>query len=130
MVVVCDGISMYDMRTTFKGVTGEAVGYGEAVFVAQDGLIYLCDNTSGDLVHGWALTAQPISTMVTVVTSCRMEVDTAQTIGARVYSGEEAGGSAPSTTLTPDGLVCGIAITAGRVWVTVPQQGIDAPATG
>lgn len=130
MAVVCEGITMYDIRTTLKGVTGEAIGLGEAVFFAQDGLIYLCDNASGDIVHGWALTARATGAMLTVVTNCRMEVDTVQTIGARVYSGEELGGSAPSTTLTADGLVCGIAISADQVWVTTPQQGIDAPATG
>ena len=120
---------MYDIRTTFKGVAGEAIGYGQGVFIAQDGLIYLVDNASGAIIHGWALTARVAGGMVTVVTCCRMEVDTVQTIGARVNAPETGGGSAPSTTVALGSLV-GFAITADRVWVQVPQQTIDAPATG
>ena len=130
MTVVCEGITMYDIRTTWKGFAGEAITYGMSVFVAQDGLVYRCDNGSGDLCHGWAFKSAVAGAMVTVVTACRMEVDTLQTIGARLYSGEEINGSAPSTTLTPDGIICGFGLTADSVWAHVTAQQADAPATG
>ena len=129
MSVTCLGITMYDMRTTIKAVAGEALGYGRGVFVAQDGLAYHCDNASGAVLHGWALKATAVGVTVTIVTCCRMETDAVETIGARAYAPEVAGGSAPSTTVVAGTLV-GFAITVDRVWVQVPQQSIDAPATG
>ncbi|MCK4266943.1 MAG: hypothetical protein KAX31_06655 [Thermoplasmata archaeon] len=58
-----------------------------------------------------------------------METDAVETMGARAYAPELANGSAPSTTVVAGTLV-GFAITVDRVWVQVPQQTIDAPATG
>ena len=121
---------MYDIRTSWKGVAGEAITYGMSIFVAQDGLVYRCDDGSGDLCHGWALQSQVAGGMVTGVTACRMQVDTVQVMGAMVYSGENADGSAPSTTLAADGIVVGFGLTAGSVWVHVGTQLANAPATG
>ncbi|GAG37922.1 unnamed protein product, partial [marine sediment metagenome] len=110
---------MYDLRTTLKAEAGEAIGHGQSVFIAQDGLVYLCDNASGDLCHGWALTARASGGMVTIATACRMKVDLVQQIGAIVYSGELGGGTAPSTTLVAlgalAGVICGIGIAADAV---------------
>ncbi len=110
-MVTCEGITMYDPRHSFKAVAAEALSEGESVYVSTDGLVYAVDNGKNDVVHGWALTSIASGRMVTVVTYCRMKVDTAQTIGARVYAGQVSGGSAPSTTLGA-GIVCGFA-TAG-----------------
>lgn len=120
MAVVCTGITMYDIRTSIKAVAAEAIGYGESVYISTDGLAYVADNGKSDVVHGWALTAKAVGGTVTIVTTCRMDVDTTQIAGAMAYSGAVAGGSAPSTTLAAVGVVVGFAITSSKLFLNVP----------
>lgn len=111
---------MYDPRQGFKGPAGEALSQGESVYISSDGLIYAVDNGKNDVCHGWALEDAAEGDNITVVRYCRMKVDATQTIGARVYTGQVAGGSAPSTTLGA-GLVVGWAVTDELVIVTAPN---------
>lgn len=120
MAIVCEGITMYDIRTTIKAVAAEAIGYGESVQLANDGLAYLVDNGKSDVVHGWALTAGAAGATITIVTTCRMDVDTVQVPGAMCYTGSVAGGSVPSTTLAAAGVICGFALTTTRIFLNVP----------
>ena len=124
MAVVCSGIAGYDIRTSIKAEAAEAIGVGESVYVSADGLAYLVDNGKSDVCHGWALTAAAAGTMVTIVRTVRMDVTTAQTIGARAYTGAVAGGSAPSTTLGA-GIVVGFAWQANRLSLEVPVPAAD-----
>lgn len=123
MAVVCTGITMYDIRTSIKAVAAEAIGYGESVYISTDGLAYVLDNGKADVCHGWALTAAAVGATVTIVTTCRMDVDTTQISGARANVGAVAGGSAPSTTLT--GIAVGFAITASKLFLNVPTPAAD-----
>jgi len=125
MAVASQGISMYDIRTSVKAVAAEAITQGFSCYIHTDGLAYRCDNGKSDVCHGWALNTVAAGDMVTLVTTCRMEVDTVQTIGARIYSGNVAAGSAPSTTLTANGVVCGYAISADQVFANVPTPAAD-----
>lgn len=127
MPVLCEGIMMYDPRHSFKAEAAEALSEGESVYLHTDGLVYAVDNGKSDVCHGWALTDIAAGRMVTVVQYCRMKVDTAQTIGARAYTGAHSGGSAPSTTNAATGVVVGWAITAYEVIVGVNYV---APADG
>jgi len=120
MPAICTGIEMYDPRTTIKAVAVEDVEIGESCYIHTDGLAYLVDNGKSDVCHGWALTARSAGQEVTLVTEARMLVDTAQTIGARLYTGAHAGGSAPSTTFAASGVVVGFAIGAYKVFVMAP----------
>lgn len=126
-MVTCEGITMYDPRHSFKAVAGEALSEGESVYVSSDGLVYAVDNGKSDVCHGWALTTVASGRMVTVVGYCRMKLDTAQTIGARVYTGAVSGGSPPSTTLSASGVVVGWAVAAYDIIVGVNYV---APADG
>lgn len=123
MAVVCTGITMYDIRTSIKAVAAVAIGYGESVYISTDGLAYVLDNTKADPCHGWALTAAAIGATLTIVTTCRMNVDTTQTMGAQAKVGAVVGGSAPSTTLT--GISVGFAITANKLFLNVPTPAAD-----
>lgn len=125
MAVTCDGIEMYDIRTSIKTVAGEAIGYGESCYISTDGEAYVVDNGKSTVVHGWALEAAAEGATITLVTTCRMLVDATQTIGARVYTGAVSGGSAPSTTLASNGVVCGYAIAADKVFLNVPVPAAD-----
>ena len=127
MPVICEGIVMYDPRHTSKAVAAEALTMGESVFIASDGLVYAVDNGKSDVCHGWALTDIAAGRMVTIVHFCRMELDTIQVIGARVYTGAVSGGSAPSTTLIAAGVVCGFATGTYNIVVGVNYV---APADG
>ena len=118
-MVTCEGITMYDPRHATKAVAAEALTEGESVYVSSDGLVYAVDNGKSTVCHGWALTTVAAGIMVTIVTYCRMKVDTAQTIGARVYTGAVSGGSPPSTTLTAAGTVVGWAVAAYDIVVGV-----------
>lgn len=120
MAVVCNGISMYDIRTTIKAVAAEAIGVGESIMIRNDGLAYLVDAGKSDVVHGWALEAAAAGDTITYVTTCRMMVGTVQVPGAMCYTGSVAGGSAPSTTLAAAGVICGFAITTTRIFLNVP----------
>ena len=111
---------MYDIRTTIKAVAAEAIGIGESIQIANDGLAYLVDNGKSDVVHGWALEAAAAGDTVTYVTTCRMDVGTTQVPGAMCYTGSVAGGSAPSTTLAAAGPICGFAITTSKIFLNVP----------
>lgn len=124
MAVVCSGISMYDIRTTIKAVAFEAIGLGESVYISTDGLAYLVDNGKSDVCHGWALTAAAEGAPLTIVTTCRMDVAVDQTIGARAYTGAQAGGSAPTTTLGT-GIVVGFAWQVRRLFLNVPMPATD-----
>ena len=126
-MVTCEGISMYDPRHSIKAVAAEALSEGESVYISTDGLVYAVDNGKSDVCHGWALTNIAAGRMVTVVTYCRMKLDTTQTIGARVYTGAVSGGSPPSTTLSASGVIVGYAIAADMVIVGVNYV---APADG
>ena len=125
-MVTCEGITMYDPRHSIKAVAAEALSEGESVYISSDGLVYAVDNGKSDVCHGWALTDIAAGRMVTVVTYCRMKLDTTQTIGARVYTGQVSGGAPPSTTYGA-GLVIGFAIAADMVVVGVNYV---APADG
>lgn len=111
---------MYDIRTTIKAEAAEAIGLGESVYISNDGLAYLVDAGKNDVCHGWALTAKAAGGTVTIVTTCRMDVNTAQTPGAQAFTGAQAGGSTPTTTLGT-GIVVGFAITTGKLFLNVPN---------
>lgn len=125
MAVVCTGITMYDIRTSIKAVAAEAIGYGESVYIGSDGLVYVLDGVYADVCHGWALTAAAVGATLTIVTTCRMDVDTTQIPGAQAQVGAVAGGSAPSTTLT--GIAVGFAITTSKLFLNVPTPAGDTP---
>jgi len=125
MAVTCEGIRMYDIRTTIKGVAAETIEVGESCYIHTDGLIYVVDNGKSDVVHGWALDHAIVGDELTLVTTARIEVDTTQTIGARLYTGATSGGNVPSTTLAATGVICGFAITASLVFVNVPTPAAD-----
>jgi len=118
--LVARGIKMFDIRTTIKAEAGEAITMGHSVWVDTSGKAWNCDDTQTDIVHGWALTTVEESDMLTIVTTCRMEVATTQIIGNMVYTGEVSGGSAPSTTLATDGIPCGFAYAANMIFLFVP----------
>lgn len=124
MAVVCSGVSMYDIRTTIKAVAAEAIGLGQSIYVSTDGLAYVVDNGKNDVCHGWALTAAAAGAPLTVVTTCRMDVAVDQTIGARAYTGAQAGGSAPTTTLAT-GIIVGYAWQVRRLYLQVPNPAAD-----
>ena len=121
MPVLCEGIVMYDPRHSFKGLCAEDIEQGHSVYLSSDGLIYLVDDGKNDVCHGWALEPGAEGETITVVKYCRMKVDTAQTIGAMAYTGQLAGGSAPSTSLAAAGLIVGWAYAADAVIVTAPN---------
>ena len=125
MAVTCYGIDMYDPRTAQKAVAAEDIGLGESVYIHTDGLAYLVDNGKSDVMHGVALMATSSGSNVTIVTQARLKLATTQTIGARIYTGGVSGGSAPSTTLSATGVVCGFALDATHVYVNVPVPGAD-----
>ena len=125
MAVACEGVKMYDIRTTLKAVAAETIEVGESCYIHTDGLVYVVDNGKSDVVHGWALAYAAVGSEVTLVTTARMLVDTTQTIGARLYTGAVAGGSVPSTTFAATGVVCGFAITASLIFVNVPTPAAD-----
>jgi len=118
--VTCYGIDMYDPRTSLKAEAAEDIGMGESVRISTDGKAYLVDNGKSDVMHGVALKATSSGDKVTIVTQARLHLATTQTIGARIYTGGVSGGSAPSTTLSATGVVCGFAISANTVYVNVP----------
>lgn len=120
MAIICNGISMFDIRTTLKREAGEAITMGHSVWIDTDGLVWNCDDTKTTIVHGWALTTVALGDMLTIVTTCRMEVGTTQIIGNMVYTGNVSGGTAPSTTLAANGIPCGFAFKADAVFVFVP----------
>jgi len=114
---------MYDIRTTIKVVAKDAITMGMSVYLDANGA-NRCD-ADWDVVHGWALTTVAVGDMLTVVTTCRMEVDTVQTPGARIFSGNEGAGSAPSTTLLNTTPACGFAITTTQIFCNVPTPTAD-----
>lgn len=126
MAVACEGILFYDIRTTIRGEAGEALTAGESVYFRNaDGDVMAVDNGKSDVCHGWVLEDAADGDAVTVVTTCRMQVDTVQTRGARLYTGAVAGGSAPSTTLAAVGVVVGFAITTTQIFCNVPTPAAD-----
>jgi len=122
MAIECTGILQYDPHDTLKATTAEAVEMGQCLYIHTDGLAYLVDNGLSTKVHGIALKDTASGEKVTLITKCRMEVDTTQTIGARVYTGALSGGSAPSSTLATNGVTCGFAYAAKRVYYMTPDQ--------
>lgn len=126
MAVTCEGIIFYDIRTCIKGEAGEAISMGESCYIANaDGLIYIVDNGKSDVCHGWALMDYVAGDPVTLVTTAKMKVDTAQANGGMLYTGALAGGSAPSTTLAAAGVVVGYAYADYEVFVNVPTPTAD-----
>lgn len=123
--VTCDGIELYDIRTTLKAEAGESISMGESCYISNDGKVYVVDDGKNNVVHGWALHDKSSGEEITLVTTCRMRVDTTQTIGARIYTGNLSGGSAPSTTLSANGVVCGFAVEADLVFCNVPTPAAD-----
>jgi 3D (Asp-Asp-Asp) domain-containing protein len=123
MAVVCEGITMYDIRTSIKAVAAETIPLGASVYVSSDGLAYVVDNGKADVCHGWSLEAAVVGDTITIVTTCRMDVDTAQTPGARANVGAVAGGSAPSTTHA--GIAVGFAVTTSRLLLNIPTPAAD-----
>jgi hypothetical protein len=120
MAVVSTDISMYDPRDTLKAVAAEAIGLNESCYISSDGLAYLVDNTKNDVCHGWAVKAVAVGEEVTLATACRIKPATAQTPGARVYTGNIAGGSCPSTTLAATGIVVGHAMSTTIIYCRAP----------
>lgn len=128
MAVTASGILGYDIRTALKVVAGEGIGLGESCYIGNDGLAYVVDNAKSTVCHGWALETVSTGDSFTLVTTTRMKVATAQIPGNRVYTGNVAGGSAPSTTLAAVGVVVGYAISTSVVFVSVPTPAADAGA--
>uniref|UniRef100_A0A6M3M0J6 Uncharacterized protein n=1 Tax=viral metagenome TaxID=1070528 RepID=A0A6M3M0J6_9ZZZZ len=124
MAVASTGITMYDIRTTLKVPAVEAITQGMSVYIDANGANRV-DAGKSDVCHGWALTTVAAGVDVTIATTCRMNVDTAQTPGARLYTGNVAAGSAPSTTFAAVGVVCGFAVTATQVFCNVPTPAAD-----
>ncbi len=120
MAVTSLGITMYDIRTTIKAVASEPIVMGMSVQILAAGTIAFCDAGKGDVVHGWALTSVAAGDQLTIVTTCRMEVDTVQVPGAMLYVGNAANGSAPSTTFAAVGPICGFAVTTTQIFCNVP----------
>ena len=77
------------------------------------------------ICHGWALTTVAAGETLTVVTACRMEVDTAQIPGRRAAVGAVGAGSAPSTTFAGTGITVGFGINVDDIWLHVPQQAAE-----
>ena len=122
MPVLCEGIVMYDPRHGFKAPVGdEAILQGESVFINSDGELEPVDDAGSQPCHGWALEDGAIGDTITVVRYCRMKLNTAHTIGARVYTGAVAGGSPPSTTFSAVGPVVGWAYASDAVIITAPN---------
>lgn len=120
MAVTCNGIEMYDIRTTIKAKAAEAIDIGESCRIANDGKIYVVDDGKSDVCHGWPIEAAALDDEIILATTCRMFVDTTQTPGARLYTGAVAGGSAPSTTFATTGVVVGFAISTSLVFCNIP----------
>jgi hypothetical protein len=125
MAITCEGVLFFDIRTAIKGVAGEAISMGESCYVHTDEEIYVVDNGKSDVCHGWALEDAAEGDEVTLVTTARLKVDTAQTVGARLYTGAVAGGSAPSTTHAATGVVVGFAYGDYEIFVNVPTPAAD-----
>jgi len=123
MAVACLGITMYDIRTTLKVTAFTGITQGMSVYINANGG-QRCD-ADNDVVHGWALTTVGAGEQVTLATTCRMEVDTVQVPGARLYLGNNANGSAPSTTFAAVGDVCGFAVTTTQIFCNVPDPTAD-----
>ncbi|MCK4265915.1 MAG: hypothetical protein KAX31_01445 [Thermoplasmata archaeon] len=123
MAVANLGITMYDIRTTLKVLAVTGITQAMSVYIDANGA-NRCD-ADNDVVHEWALTTVGTGDELTIATTCRMNVDTAQTIGARLYTGNVAAGSAPSTTFAAVGVVCGFAVTAAQVFCNVPTPAAD-----
>ena len=123
MAVACLGITMYDIRTTIKVEAVTGITQGMSVYIDALGA-NRCD-ADNDVVHGWALTTVNATELVTIATTCRMEVDTVQVPGARLYLGNNANGSAPSTTFAAVGDVCGFAVTTSQIFCNVPTPTAD-----
>lgn len=118
MAIVATGWDMYDPRNSLKAEAAEAISMGEGCYINNDGLIYICDNIVTDKCHGYALTDAADGDMLVLVTHGRLRVQTAQTQGNKAYSGNFAGGTAPSTTFVT-GIVVGTAIEEYLVWVHI-----------
>lgn len=125
MAVTSKGIAMYDARDSIKVEAAETIPLCASVYIHTDGKAYVVDNVKNDVCHGWALKAATAGQIITVVTRCRMWVNTTQTIGARAYTGNQAGGSAPSTTLAANGIIVGYAWKADELYVRAPNPAAD-----
>ena len=120
--VECTGILNYDPHDTIKVTAGEDLSMGECCYIHTDGEAYAVDDGLSTKVAGVALKDISENEKITLITRCRMKVDTTQTIGARIYTGAVSGGSAPSSTLATDGVCCGYAYESDKVYFTAPCQ--------
>ncbi len=125
MAILCTGITMYDIRTTWKGVAFEAITMGMSVYLSAADLRIRRVDGVNTICHGWALTTVGAGEMLTVVTACRMEVDTAQVPGRRAAVGAIGAGTAPSTTFAGTGITVGFGINVDDIWLHVPQQAAE-----
>lgn len=128
MAIVCNGVLGYDLRTSIKAEAGETLTLGQSVYIANDGKVYRVDGDKSTVCHGWVLEDAVAGDTITVMTKCRLRVATTQVMGARVYTGAVAGGSAPSTTLAAAGVIVGVAYKANEVFLQVPVPAADAGA--
>ena len=106
-------------------IASEAITVGMSVQILAAGTIARVDAGKNDVVHGWALTTVAQGDELTIATTCRMNVDTAQTPGARLYSGNVANGSAPSTTFAAVGIICGFAVSATQIFCNIVAPAAD-----
>lgn len=98
MTIVAGNITMYDIRTTFKGVAGQNLTAGWSVHIKiADGLVWPSITGENTVCHGWVLTSVLAGETVTVVTTCRMKTDQLERPGYQASVGAPATGSAPST---------------------------------
>ncbi len=105
MTIVTGNVTMYDIRTTFKGVAGQALTAGWSVHIkTADGLIWPCIIGEATVCHGWVLTSCLAGETVTIVTTCRMKTDQLEVPGRMAGIGGPATGSAPSTIATFTGV--------------------------
>jgi len=123
MTIVTGNITMYDIRTTFKGVAAQALTAGWSVHIKiADGLVYPCITGENTVLHGWALTTVATGETVTIVTGCRMKTDQTERPGYRASVGAPATGSAPSSiaAFTATGVCGGFATGDDELWLTTP----------
>jgi len=119
MAATCLGITMYDIRTTWKGVAQETIAMGMSVYLSSaDNDIRRLDAVNGQC-HGWALESVVAGETLTIVTACRMTVDLVQVPGRRACVGNVAG--CPSTTWAGT-LAVGFGLSTTTIWLHVPMQ--------
>jgi len=121
-VIVTGELTMYDIRTTWKGTAGQALTAGWSVYLKiADGLVWPCINLENTYCHGWVLTSCLAGETVTIVTGCRMKTDQIERPGYHAGVGQEATGTAPSSLASHSafGEDVGFATHVDQLWLTV-----------